>query len=316
MKVRHGKKKDPQIKIDCSISVKPLGKYLLKVVTTKHRRDQTIESVKTAYPVQWQNIKADAKNFFKNPFGVAPNVALSLLVPLVFLFSEEKAFYLFFIGSLTLDSATEGNNVDSFNVTVAVNDDRVLILGIGHYQNGNGISGATYDSDALSEIFTQDGSFGEHAALWGLIAPNTGTNSLAISGRDSWMGFGAISVYDANQSALPTNVDGNSASGSSNSIAITTTVDNAWVVAAAGGEPAITMETTDGVEDMNLEGQSFEHAEMHHVAKATAGSQTMEVSLSYGARSNIAACELEPAGGAPATAVKDIIGSGVIPAPR
>lgn len=169
----------------------------------------------------------------------------------------------------------------------------MMIMGFGHYQSGNNISGATYNSVALTEVKAQAGSFGERAGLWGLVAPATGTNSFVVSGNDSWTGYGVISVYNVDQT-LPATTGGASGSSSTASAALTTTVDNAWVVAAFGAEPTPTMTTSGGVEDMKLQGASYQNAEMHHVAKATAGSQTMSCSLSYGARWNVALCQLKP----------------------
>lgn len=298
------RKKKATLKLDCKISGRPIGKYLLKLTTTKYNRAQVIISVKKSYVIQWQNIKSDIIRFFKNPFEVSPQIALSLFTLFIFLFSEEKALQFFVIGALTKDSATESNNTSTFNVTVAVNDNRIMILGLGHYQGGDGISGATYNSDALTQIKKQDGSYGEHADIWGLVAPDTGTNSFVVSGRDSWMGFGVLSVYDSDQN-IPTNTAGYSGSNSSVEGSLTTTVDNAWVVAAIGAEPAITMSTTSGVEDMNEQGDVYQNAEMHHVAKATAGSQNMTASLGYGARWNMAQCELKPFS-APAATPKNL----------
>lgn len=284
----------PEIKIDCSVRANPINRYLLKVVTKKYTFDQKVQFIKTDYVIQWKNLWIDVKQFFRNPFGLHPLVGYSIISMLIFLIGrEEKAMHFFMIGALTLDSATESNNTATFNVTVASNSNRMMIMGFGHYQSGNNISGATYNGDALTVIKAQAGSFGERAGLWGLVAPDTGTNSFVISGNDSWTGYGVISVYDVDQT-LPATTGGASGDSSTASASLTTTVANAWVVAAFGCEPTPTMTTSSGVEDMKEQGASYQNAEMHHVLKATAGSQTMSCSLSYGARWNVALCQLKP----------------------
>lgn len=278
-------------KIDCQVSAVPINRYLVRTKTTKYTHAQKVESVKKRYFVQWGNIASDVLGMVVSPFKTYPAVSWSLASMMFFLRGQEDMAQLIFVmGALTKDTAVESNNTASFSVTVASNSNRLLVMGFGHYQGGDNITGATYNSVALTVIKAQAGSFGERAGLWGLVAPATGANTFAISGNDTWSGYGVLSIYDADQN-IPTNVHGVS---DDTSEALTTTVDNAWVVAAIGAEPAITMTTTSGVEDMNEQGESYQNAEMHHVLKATAGAQTMSYSLGYGARSNMALCEVKP----------------------
>lgn len=281
-------------KIDCHVSARPLSRYLVKTKTTKYSRDQKVESIRHRYFFQWKNFWNDLHGLIVHPLQTYPQVSFGLsALLLVLLRKEDHAAFVFMVGALTLDVAVESNNTTSFSVTVAANSNRMMIMGFGHYQGGNNISASDYASAALSQIHTQAGSFGERAGLWGKVAPATGTNTFTITGNDAWTGYGVISIYDADQN-LPTNTTGAS---DDTSVDLTTTVANAWVVAAIGAEPAITMTTTSGVEDMNEQGASYQNAEMHHVEKAAAGAQTISFSLGYGARSNISMCEVKPAGG-------------------
>ena len=276
------------IKVDKTYHIRNIHRYVIGV------REVCNGKVSKRYEIQWHRIVLDFKNFIQSGWAIRYTTALFGLVLFI---KTGNPLLLIFHGALTLDSATESNNTASFNVTVAANSNRIMIMGFGHYQGGGNISAADYNSDALTVVKDQPGSFGERAALWGLVAPDTGTNTFTITGNDSWTGYGVISVYDADQN-LPTNTAGFS---DDQTVELTTTVDNAWVVAAIGAEPAITMTTTSGVEDMNEQGESFQNAEMHHVLKATAGVQTVSYGLAYGARSNIALCELKPAAAAAAT---------------
>jgi len=293
-----------RIKVDSVTNFKLVHRYLGFSTTTKYahrlsyrragkkyQRYQKIEYIKKTYHIQWKNIWGDIKHIFTTEWGV--RYAYGVLALVLFIKTKNPIF-LFAQGALTLDSATESNNTTTFNVTVASNSDRMMIMGFGHYQGGNNISGATYNSDALTEVKAQAGSYGERAGLWGLVAPDTGTNSFVISGNDSWSGYGVISVYNVDQT-LPDTTGGASGNSNTASASLTTTVDNAWVVAAFGCESIPTMTTSDGAEDMKEQGASYQNAEMHHVAKASAGSQSMSCSLSYGARWNVALCQLKPA---------------------
>lgn len=310
-------------KIDCQVSAVPINRYLVKTKTTKYNRSQKVESVKHRYFFQWQNALDDCLSFFVHPFQTYQRVAISLASMAFFLRGrEDMAQLVFVVGALTLDVAVESNNTTSFSVTVAANSNRMMIMGFGHYQGGDNISGATYAAAALSEIKAQPGSYGERAGLWGKVAPATGANTFAISGNDSWSGYGVVSIYDVDQN-LPTNTAGASGDSGYASTTVTTTVDNAWVVAAFGCEPTPTMDSGIGgspVEDMNEQGASYQNAEMHHNPVTTASTaQQIGCDLSYGARWNVAACEVKPAGGGgggPTPTLKDPIGMGVVPFAR
>lgn len=282
-------------KIDCQVSAKMINRYLVRTVETKYTRSQVIESIRTHYFFQWKNAFSDIYSLIIHPLKTYPLVTVSVASMILFLKGYEDIAHLAFVaGALTKDTSVESNNSASFSVTVASNSNRLMVMGFGHYQGGDNISGASYNSVALTVIKAQAGSFGERSGLWGLIAPATGANTFAITGNDSWSGYGVLSIYDADQSALPATTGGSSGDSGGTTTSLTTTVDNAWVVVAIGAEPGITMDTVSGVEDMNEQGASFQNAEMHHVAKATAGSQSISFSLAYGARWNIAMCQVKP----------------------
>lgn len=306
----------PKPKIDCSTTAVPINRYLVKTKTVKYTLSEKVESVRTRYFVQWKNIFSDAVNVFIRPLRTYPVIASSLASLFFWLKGQEQmAQFVFFAGALTLDSATEANNSSSFSVTVASNSNRILYMGFGHYQGGNNISSCSYNSDALTEVKAQAGSYGERAGLWGLVAPDTGTNTFSISGNDSWTGYGVVSIYDADQN-LSANTAGASGDSGWANVSVTTTVDNAWVLAAFGSEAVPTMDSSLGgspVEDMIEQGYSYQNAEMHHNLKATAGSQTIGCDLSYGSRWNVAACEVKPyagGGGSPTNHFLSLLGVG------
>lgn len=108
----------------------------------------------------------------------------------------------------------------------------------------------------------------------------------------NWSCVGIYSLYNCDQN-LPSNT--NTAGGNSGtaSVSLTTASNNSWVVACIEAEPAITMTTSGGTEDFNQQGASYQNGEGQHILKATAGSQTMSASLSYGARWNVSVLELK-----------------------
>lgn len=280
------------IRKDAELSVKKFNRYIFKVRETKYTYEQEVEYSHLYFSFQGQQFVRDIKTFIANPLKY-PRLTWAVLSFLLFLLLDKKDSVIpMLIGAITEDSKTQSATdiASTFNVTVGSNSDRMLILGTGHYQGDSSEPTATYNTDALTVIKHQEGSYDERASIYGLVAPDTGTNSFVVTGAGAFTGFGVLSAYGCDQN-LPTNVHGVS---NDTSEALTTTVDGSWVIAAIGAEPTITMTTTSGVEVMNQQGASYENAEMHYVLKATAGAQTMSFSLSYGARSNMALCEMKP----------------------
>lgn len=189
-------------------------------------------------------------------------------------------------GSVVSDEYNNGTK----SIVIGSNENRLLIVGYGSYQ-GAGPSGMTYNGVALTKIVEQVGSFNEVCSLWGLVAPDTGTHDLVVSGLGNWSAFGAYSLYNCVQS-LPTNFNKTTGDSGGFSLALTTLYKNSWIISAIECEPIPTMTTTDGVLDWNFEGDVFQHAQGQHVVKAAAGAHTISGSLSYGARWNMANIEV------------------------
>ena len=206
--------------------------------------------------------------------------------------------------SIALDGTVVSNEYNNGTqaITIGTNSDRMLIVAYGSYQ-GAGPSGMTYNGVALTKIVERVGSFSEVSSLWGLVAPATGTNNLVVSGMGDWSAYGAWSLYNVDQT-LPTTFSSGGGDSSTASLALTTTVDGAWVITSIEAEPTITMTTSGGANSWTFEGQSFQHAGGHTVVKATAGSQTMSASLGYGARWNMTNVQIKPVATAAATRAK------------
>lgn len=189
-------------------------------------------------------------------------------------------------------SVVTAEQTSTVSVTVGSNSNRMLIVAIGTHQAANA-SGITYNGVAMTLIKRQEGSFGEHAEIWGLVAPDTGTHNVVVSGANNYWAMGIYSLYDCDQN-LPTIFGGASSGGSSNSVGVTTVEDDSWVIDVIGAEPVPTSSTSGATTDWSQQGASYQNAKGAHVNKAIAGSQTMSYSLSYGARSNMVAVVVEP----------------------
>ena len=195
--------------------------------------------------------------------------------------------------AITLDgSVTSNAETGTTSITVASNTNRLLIVSYATYQGG-GPSGITYNGVALTKIVEQLGSFSEQCSIWGLVAPDTGTNNVVVSGGGSYYAYGIYSLYNCDQN-LPSVTSKTGGDSLTASLAITTVTDNSWVITCIESEPVPTMTTSGGTADWSKEGQSFQHGSGQHILKVTAGSQTMSASLSYGARWNQTNIEVKP----------------------
>jgi len=128
----------------------------------------------------------------------------------------------------------------SFNHTVSAGDNRILIVNVGARGASStniAISGITYGGVALTKAtsgFYNGGSDAANASAeqWYLVAPAVGTGSISITytGTVSHSAATSISAFNVNQTS-PLNVSGNGNGTASNpSVAVTTTVNNCFVV--------------------------------------------------------------------------------------
>ncbi len=224
------------------------------------------------------------------------------LAILIAAFAFIAAPYTVWADSVTLDGTViTANNTASLSITVGNNANRMGLVCYSTYQGG-GPTGITWGGNAMTKVAERVGSFNEKASVWAIVAPATGATTVTVSGGGNWYGIGAYSLYGVDQN-IPTNFTTGGGDSNSASLAITTLADNSWVIGCFEAEPVPTMSTSGGTSDYVLEGQPYQHGHGQHVLKATAGSQTMSASLSYGARWNVVDVEIKAATAAPATTV-------------
>ncbi len=127
----------------------------------------------------------------------------------------------------TSDNASQGTTSWSHNS----NGDFLLV---GVNDTAGTVSGVTYNGVAMTQIGTtfNYGAIGRYIQLWGLVAPASGSNTIAITGGAN-QNAGAVSISGVNQTsvvAAATGFASNSTSASPSTVSVTTTVDNAYVV--------------------------------------------------------------------------------------
>lgn len=141
--------------------------------------------------------------------------------------------------ALALDATTSASGGSSWSHTCS-GSNRILLVGC--YANTDTVTGVTYNSVAMTLIGKTSfpGAGRQGAYLYYLIAPATGSNTVAVTGGT---GIGAVSYTGALQSGQP---DSSAVSNPANatSITLSTTVvkDNSWLVCVtadgAGSETA------------------------------------------------------------------------------
>lgn len=201
------------------------------------------------------------------------------------------------LSAIALDGAVVYTDAsDTLSVTVAPNDNRMLIVCFGTYQ-GSDPSGVTYNGVAMTELIDSIGSYGESCSIWGLVAPDTGTHNVVITGESNYYGISAYSLANVEQTLPATKVEATGDS-STASLSITPTVNNCWIIDSLEMEAVPTMTTSSGVSDCVQEGDVYQHMASSHFIQGTAAAKTMSYSGSYGSRWNICAVVVKPYGSA------------------
>jgi hypothetical protein len=143
---------------------------------------------------------------------------------------------------ITVDQTSDSGDktsVSTFNWSHTVGSglsNSILIVGYGGAgasgTSGLPISTLTYGSNSLTQaVFLTETGAGNRAEIWYLLNPPAGTNTITVTllGTATTARAGAISLSGVNP-ATPT--DGTN-SGTGQSLSITTTVDNDWIVDCA-----------------------------------------------------------------------------------
>ena len=100
-------------------------------------------------------------------------------------------------------STVSGSGVGPFSwLHTCTGSDRLLIVGIAHYDSVDSVSGVTYNGDAMTAVPSGATNNGEYyITLYYLIAPDTGSNTISVSVTGNVFDFGGagISITGAHQ---------------------------------------------------------------------------------------------------------------------
>lgn len=132
----------------------------------------------------------------------------------------------------------------NWNHTVRVASNRILLVGVGIFATGS-VTGITYNGVALTKI-RSDVSGIYRSELWQLIAPATGTNSVAVTLSASLTSIAAaVSYFNADQTAIDAN---NGANGTNTpaSASITAVVGSCRVVGVMASASASGVTSASG----------------------------------------------------------------------
>lgn len=200
--------------------------------------------------------------------------------------------------------------------------DRYLVVGVAMLSLAQTVSSITYNSVNLTLLGTKSSISGAaRVELWGLVAPATGSNTIAVtlsgsiaSAADatSLTGVHQTSPTEGFNSAQATNVGAADAT-----VDVTTVADNDWAIdIVATDDTAITVgagQTQRG----NVTGVGGSGAMSTEGPKTPAGTVTMSwTDVGALATWAIGAIGIRPTAAASLSSVKDVIGVGVVPFAR
>jgi hypothetical protein len=160
------------------------------------------------------------------------SVAISLLVALWSGHSAHAAIAFQGSGDLGNNNGSTDSLSGSYTVNAASNLLVVAVATLG----ADDVTGVTYDGVSLTKAVQNNAQTGglERTALWFLVNPPTGSNTLAISRTSSAFILAVAADYSgAATTGQPDNTGVNQASASSVTSSLTMNTANSWIMAAA-----------------------------------------------------------------------------------
>ena len=108
----------------------------------------------------------------------------------------------FFDSQAHANTASNGTTL-TVDITIANNDNRILIVSAGSYNQSPTISGVTFGSQSLTKIDDDIIGSDGRSYLWYLLAPAVGTDTITVtwSGTAGRKGIGGMSFYNVAQTA-------------------------------------------------------------------------------------------------------------------
>lgn len=116
--------------------------------------------------------------------------------------------------------------------------DRLLVVGINHFQNTSTISGVTYNGVSMTQLatFSPQDRGGSRFSFFYLVGPATGTNTVSVSFSSAPSQFGAVGASYTGIDQTPTiqDSDGTNYTAASGSLSFTGLTTGALIVAVGG----------------------------------------------------------------------------------
>ena len=186
--------------------------------------------------------------------------------------------------AIAFDAVSSGGNggtSQTFSHT-CTGTNRLLFVGAFNQESSSTVTGVTYNGVALTEI-DNTSQTNNSASLWYLIAPATGVNDVVVtrsSSSNALLGV-AVSYTGCLQSGVPDSDNTRSGgSGSSLTIATTTTVVNCWLTGIFRNEVAVNVASTN----TTMRNSSSVSMGDTNAPMATAGSHSIGVTWSGSGR--------------------------------
>lgn len=191
--------------------------------------------------------------------------------------------------AIAYDSGTFAANTTGTSLTFAFNNvagDAVYAAGY-NFAGTNTVTGVTYNAVALTQLANQNGAAGRNdraVDAWRLVGPATGSNNIVVSSSSSTVMRYSATSYSGVDQTTPENgtTTGDSGgSATSYSVAITTTIDNCWMVSMSkdrNGGITYTSTTGDTIR-LNADAGGSLYVDTGS-AITPAGSNTMTVTMS------------------------------------
>lgn len=295
------RRRESPIRVQSDGSAILLNRYLAyathRIFNTKGSlKENVVIKEWNCYEVQWQNIKADLKSLFTNPFGVAPQIAFSLAAFIfIALGKHNTAIQVAFMGAITLGT-TGGSMTTSLTTVSTLSTTSKLVILLGNHQGSGAFSGCTFDSVAATFVQAASTAFNEREEIWYLDSPGAKTNKTitASFGGGSGASIGYANLEGTASGAPSNNATANGDS-STASVSITPSSNNSIVIAGNYTEANWSAVGSGETDIFHVQGASYENHMASYNIQATATAETMDFSLGFGARWAIVAIAVAPA---------------------
>lgn len=318
--MRYVPDRENRVRLDAKSTAYLVNRYLAFVHFVKYddngrRGEEKVVLTRDRYTIQWQNIRQDLRNLFRNPMRYAPQIAYSMAA-LWFIAQgkNSEGMYVAFGAAVAYNTITSGTfdpTVVTFAHDSGAGSERAIVGGIKTFANGGESathSSFTYAASGLTAVVNAvKNNNGVMLSLWSKANQASGSNNCVATGI---VGYGvwawAMSFTGANQTT-PTS-GGTSATGNNNTPTVSVTSQTDAIVVDFMG-------FTDGSLSSVGAGQTQRYSETSNPrgyasTEAGAASVTMDWTLDATRQWAIAGLSVDPPASAATTPLRMLMGVG------